>query len=74
MPRITIIGEAVLVGIGPVRTCGRTLEQVMIYQVGEVVPDGTLGTPDQLGIPLAQLPQLTLEQGLTVAHILTGGI
>ena len=71
MPRITIGPDTILVHAGQLRSCGRVFNRVQVYPAGETDHEGTLGIRgEQAGIPLELVPQLTLEQGRTVSHIL----
>jgi hypothetical protein len=74
IPLITLSENAVLVHVGQLNSCGRTFNRARLYPVGDTQYEGTLGVQgEQWGTPLELVPQLTLEQGLTVDHILRGG-
>ena len=73
IPFITVGPDTILVHTGQLKSCGRIFNKVRVYAAGNTRHEGTLGIQgEQAGTPLEQVPQLTLEQGLTVAHILGG--
>jgi len=69
MSVITVQTDAVLVLTGVVRFNGRMLQRFNHFVAGQTHPEGTLVAERITGTPLEEVTQLTLAQGVTLAHV-----